>query len=96
MWLGANDNDHNGVYQWVNGHRCCQNFWIPGQPDNGGGNQRCLALWQNEKDVIGFDDGTCETKVRFVCQSKGLNYIYSYLLVTSQITINIFALLFFI
>lgn len=75
MWLGANDNDHNGVYQWVNGHRCCPNFWIPGQPDNGGGNQRCLALWQNEKDVIGFDDGTCETKVRFVCQSKGCQSI---------------------
>ncbi|XP_060553478.1 brevican core protein-like isoform X2 [Ruditapes philippinarum] len=75
MWLGANDNDHNGVYQWVNGHRCCPNFWIPGQPDNGGGNQRCLALWQNEKDLIGFDDGTCETKVRFVCQSKGYQSI---------------------
>ena len=77
IWLGAYDNDHNKVYHWVNGRPCCPNFWTSGQPDNGGGNQRCLGLWwQKDHGVIGFDDGSCGAKKAFVCQSgwKFCNY----------------------
>ncbi|XP_045210029.2 macrophage mannose receptor 1-like [Mercenaria mercenaria] len=70
-WLGAGDDDHNGVYQWVNGAHCCPNWWHPGEPNNGGGNQRCLSLWRDKKGLAGFDDGTCDTKAVFVCQSEG-------------------------
>ena len=42
-------------------------FWNTGQPDNSGGNERCVNLWKDH--YYRWNDEECEHKYCFVCQN---------------------------
>ena len=41
--------------------------WIKGQPDNYRGNEDCAMYW---KDLTGWNDSPCSSKINFVCTKK--------------------------
>lgn len=66
-WLGANDNEQEGVFRWVSGQPVPipDPRWGPGQPDNGGaqpvGPENCLALAGIGAPFVGYwHDKPCE------------------------------------
>lgn len=46
--------------------------WAPGQPNNSGGNQNCLAIFVqfrgNPDELLKWDDGTCSVALNYVCE----------------------------
>jgi hypothetical protein len=57
-WLGATDAAQKGDWKWVTGEEFKFSRWQPGQPDNYGRNENCLATlhggWNDAKGSIPF------------------------------------------
>lgn len=42
--------------------------WGPGQPDNSGGHEFCLALLRDNSGNFSFNDMDCEAELHFICE----------------------------
>ena len=68
VWLGFSDVQREGHMVSVSDRRRPGYVnWIKGQPDNYGGNEDCAMYW---KDLTGWNDSPCSTKINFVCTKK--------------------------
>jgi len=73
-WIGLNDLDTKGTYEWVNGEECdgdCNelSWWKSGQPNSG--SQRCGNIRYNANAVTNLlNDGTCSNKLCFICDVR--------------------------
>lgn len=65
LWLGAIQMGHNGgELVWATTNNKVEHpFWKDGQPDNAGGEERCVQI-----KVDKWDDVNCNTTSRFFCQ----------------------------
>ncbi|XP_055627943.1 C-type lectin 37Db-like [Toxorhynchites rutilus septentrionalis] len=71
-WFGGNDLAEEGIFIWhATGERVRYANWRPGQPDNYGGDEDCMALmnipasgWQWHAN-----DGPCQNAHYFICQN---------------------------
>jgi len=69
LWIGGRI--YNGVWQWDGRRRkdIVVEDWNSHQPDNYGGNQSCLALFDIRRDKgLQWDDGTCTSPQSFLCE----------------------------
>merc|ERR1712110_587377 len=46
VWLGGNDMEQEGVWEWTDGTPWEVEFWRPGEPNNNGGAENCLGIGQ--------------------------------------------------
>lgn len=77
-WIGGKLKD--GKWIWSNKNTATQISvfdWAKGQPDNFGGNQKCLRLWgasqiqwhdDPKTQRYRFDDNHCDDKSIFICE----------------------------
>ncbi|XP_037774037.1 perlucin-like [Penaeus monodon] len=65
FWLGATDQQAEGVWQWLDGRPITD--WGRGQPDNANGEEHCIHL--GNKYVL--NDNECTKLRRFVCEYVG-------------------------
>lgn len=45
LWLGLNDRQVEGTFQWLTGDTVLYTNWEPGQPDDGFGNEDAVFMW---------------------------------------------------
>ena len=45
LWLGAQKNS-NQTFEWITGETFGYSFWLSGEPNNEGGNENCLVMFQ--------------------------------------------------
>ena len=64
LWLGINDIDIEGTFQYATGGNLVFTNWSGGQPDNYGGTQDCVY----SKILGNWDDFTCNTKLSSICE----------------------------
>ncbi|MEL7334182.1 MAG: DUF4347 domain-containing protein, partial [Cyanobacteria bacterium J06560_2] len=53
-WIGLNDIDTEGMFEWASGESVGYTNWAPGEPNNGGGNQD--YGWMNYGPALQWDD----------------------------------------
>jgi len=66
-WIGLTDRANEGVFLDVTNEAGDLRPWLPGQPDNGGGNENCAQM----KTASGIDDDQCGNSHRYVCECDG-------------------------
>ncbi|XP_017069721.2 C-type lectin 37Db [Drosophila eugracilis] len=67
-WLSINDLGVRGVYvSEATGREAPFINWSVGQPDNSGGNDRCVELWLSTT-AFQMNDLSCQMEVAFICQ----------------------------
>ncbi|MGF1601254.1 MAG: DUF4347 domain-containing protein [Thermosynechococcaceae cyanobacterium] len=54
FWIGINDRQVEGQFEWVSGEAVTYNNWAPGEPNNGSGNQN--YGWMNFRASKQWDD----------------------------------------
>ena len=65
FWLGMNDIDTEGTFQYATGGNLSFTNWRSGQPDNYGGAQNCARTF----DIITqWDDYNCDIKFASICE----------------------------
>ena len=64
-WIGLNDRETDGTYIWNDGSPFDYDNWHPGEPNNGGSLQGCVALW-NDNDGE-WEDWWCTTESAVYC-----------------------------
>ena len=67
-WIGYNDLDEEGVFEWV-GDTSIYTNWQGGQPDNAGNNEDCVTFryWSSGT----WNDSPCTDGRRFICETDG-------------------------
>jgi hypothetical protein len=65
-WVGLSDRATEGTFVNVTNEPNDYRPWIPGQPDNGSGNENCVQM-----KTGGLDDDQCGNAHDFVCECDG-------------------------
>ena len=63
FWLGINDIDIEGTFQYATGGNLVFTNWGVGRPDNYGGAQDCVYIYLKQ-----WDDDNCENKHASICE----------------------------
>ncbi|XP_066273397.1 uncharacterized protein [Branchiostoma lanceolatum] len=67
FWLGADDKNDEGTWRYIDGEPFGSfSDWSPGEPNQAGGNEDCLVLFESPRD--NWNDQGCATKQKFICQ----------------------------
>ncbi|XP_065197763.1 adhesion G protein-coupled receptor E1-like [Sycon ciliatum] len=60
MWLGGEDSDNEGVYQWRDtGQIITYTNWLPGQPDDHSGIEDCIGIYYTLRRTYEWNDFIC-------------------------------------
>ncbi|XP_076269559.1 salivary C-type lectin 2-like [Rhynchophorus ferrugineus] len=71
FWIFASNLADKKNYYWLNSNLpLFYSAFYPGQPDNTGDKEHCLELYQSTTGVFAWNDLSCDTKKRFICQRK--------------------------
>uniref|UniRef100_K1R943 Mannose-binding protein C n=1 Tax=Magallana gigas TaxID=29159 RepID=K1R943_MAGGI len=65
LWVGASDQDREGMFQWVNNNSLTFTHWFPGEP-NGGRNEDCVQLCNNGQ----WNDESCSNNENALCEKE--------------------------
>ena len=61
MWLGLNDQERSGIWQWSDGTPLSFAFWMDGQPNTYGGmDEDCVGAVMN--DIFYWGDTPCQRR----------------------------------
>ncbi|XP_019614540.1 PREDICTED: uncharacterized protein LOC109462428 isoform X1 [Branchiostoma belcheri] len=67
FWLGADDKNDEGTWLGRDGQQFGSfRAWFPGEPNQAGGNEDCLMLFESPRNK--WNDQGCATKQKFICQ----------------------------
>ena len=69
-WIGFTDQDQEG--RWTNVVNRDLTFPIEfhdSEPNNSGGNENCLQMW-NRNQQLKYNDANCDSKMNFICVSS--------------------------
>ncbi|KAF0314018.1 Lectin BRA-3 [Amphibalanus amphitrite] len=67
-WIGLNDIETEGSFQWRDGSKVDFTNWAPEQPDDIHG-QDCVHLpYYNNPNGAEWDDQDCENELHFLCK----------------------------
>lgn len=65
LWIGASDQDREGLFQWVNNNSLAYTPWFPGEP-NDEGNEDCVQLCNNGQ----WNDESCSVTDNALCEKE--------------------------
>ncbi|MFW5798367.1 MAG: C-type lectin domain-containing protein, partial [Planctomycetota bacterium] len=70
VWLGATDENEEGVWRWITGEESTFTDWQKGQPDNANDGEDWLTLnpGRGRRDQGSWSDSGPTAKRRFVCE----------------------------
>jgi len=63
-WIGLNDRDSEGVYEWDNGAELSFESWNEGEPNNYDGSENCIEMYSNNGL---WNDVQCRNQQGFIC-----------------------------
>ena len=63
-WLGINDINTEGSFDWSDNSAANFEYWSPGNPDNAAGNQDCGRIYPTGT----WDDDLCDKLKTFICK----------------------------
>ncbi|XP_032438030.1 ladderlectin-like [Xiphophorus hellerii] len=66
-WIGGNSQEES-IWLWSDGSRFDYKSWCSGEPNNDGGNQRCIQI--NYTAAKCWDDVNCAFQLHSVCAKK--------------------------
>ena len=70
--MGLNDISAEGQFVYSDGSNVDFANWLPGQPDNAGGNEHCGHVWYldpiNNGTAHGWNDWYCDKTLAYVCK----------------------------
>ncbi|XP_050977228.1 galactose-specific lectin nattectin [Labeo rohita] len=64
-WIGAHDANKAFVWLWSDGSKFEYNDWHTGEPNNGGGYERCVEMGYGGEQL--WNDASCDTQLSFIC-----------------------------
>ncbi|XP_043097138.1 ladderlectin [Puntigrus tetrazona] len=67
-WIGAHDAIKGFMWFWSDGSKFEYNDWHSGEPNNGGGNERCVEMGFGDEQR--WNDAHCDTHLNFICYRK--------------------------
>ena len=71
MWLGLNDQERSGIWQWSDGTPLSFAFWMDGQPNTYGGmDEDCVGAVMN--DIFYWGDTPCQRRYYLII----ISYLY--------------------
>jgi hypothetical protein len=71
VWLGATDEETEGVWKWVDGTELTFKAWLPKQPDNIRGKEHYLATRGDKWNDVPLDGKSgAKEVVGFICEWK--------------------------
>ena len=67
-WIGASDEENEGIWKWVTGKKVEKFYWFPGYNEpNGKRNENCLI--RGEVNSVNWNDQRCViNKAAYLCQ----------------------------
>ena len=65
-WIGLNDLDVEGTFQWVDGSSLTHQPWAPGEPNNQGEEDCAMGSLYRQ-----WNDYPCHLPHPFICQKHG-------------------------
>ncbi|XP_070553643.1 perlucin-like protein [Ptychodera flava] len=68
IWIGLDDIDVEGTFEWNDGSAVKYTNWENGQPDNAGNVEDCAHLWADHDGK--WNDLPCTNRAGFVCERK--------------------------
>ncbi|XP_074543397.1 C-type lectin mannose-binding isoform-like [Halichoeres trimaculatus] len=69
-WIGLSDIHKEGHWMWSDGSAANFLYWGGPQPDNAGGNEHCVHLYN--EDELKWNDLPCAKPLAFVCESRNI------------------------
>ena len=74
VWIGLSDIDTEGTMVWSDGTSKDFTKWIPGQPDDAGGNEDCVHMHDPGTYLFGdkWNDLPCTALVPFICKMPSI------------------------
>lgn len=72
VWIGLNDLTMEGLFEWTSGVNVTYTNWEMGQPNNGQGQENCVAL-PGLNTIDQWDDTNCVQALPFVCELPGVD-----------------------
>jgi hypothetical protein len=66
-WIGFNDRNLEGTWEWVDGSAVSYQNWEPGEPNNQG-NEDCGQI-NRFYPVMTWNDEPCETSLPYACEA---------------------------
>ncbi|TSM60514.1 C-type lectin domain family 4 member M [Bagarius yarrelli] len=66
-WIGANDQNAEGDWKWVDGTAVTDGFWISGEPNNKGEEDCAVSGYQS---IPNWNDISCSSKYNWICEKK--------------------------
>ncbi|XP_061172826.1 macrophage mannose receptor 1-like isoform X2 [Saccostrea echinata] len=70
FWIGLNDREKEGDWQWSDGTPLDYTKWLTSQPDNWQGKENCATYRRYNR---GFNDLVCSSRLPFICKvEKGV------------------------
>ncbi len=76
IWIGLNDLEVEGTYQWLNTNQSVGPIiWGPEEP-NGGENENCVAIWSLQHQRMFNVDAPCSYPLNFLCSGQGKFVFY--------------------
>lgn len=70
VWIGLSDIHKEGHWMWSDGSAANIFHWGVPQPDNAGGNEHCVHLYN--EDALRWNDLVCDKPLAFVCKSRSI------------------------
>ena len=67
VWIGLDDIDVEGSFQWIDGSLTGQTFFCPSQPDNHRSNEHCAMYWGDAASDC-WNDWPCNEKIKSICR----------------------------
>ncbi|XP_067298921.1 ladderlectin [Pseudorasbora parva] len=64
-WIGAHDAPQELIWFWSDGSKFEYNDWHTGEPNNGGGAERCVEMGFGDEKR--WNDARCDTRLHFIC-----------------------------
>ncbi|XP_033628028.1 echinoidin-like [Asterias rubens] len=67
VWIGCSDQSNEGTFSWTDGTAFDYEEWIPGQPNDYGG-EDCGEIWFRSEHQTGLNDRPCSEPHSHVCK----------------------------
>ncbi|XP_072475998.1 C-type lectin domain family 4 member K [Notamacropus eugenii] len=71
-WIGLTKIGSSGTWHWIDGtlyiERENARFWIKGEPNDAGENERCVAV--EKSSLMSWNDIACDREIQFICKKE--------------------------